>query len=103
MASRHSPRWATLMPNSTCDLASFRASANDGAADTVAMQATRSTTRTFIGGCPSLYRTGRQTGARHMPWLNKKNAIFTGDRRVLDLRNVVVVSSPRRHRRPGQL
>src|SRR5437762_11966533 len=30
MASRHSPRWATLMPNSTCDFASVRASAKAG-------------------------------------------------------------------------
>ena len=35
MASRQSPRWATLIPNATCALASDRASATAGEADSV--------------------------------------------------------------------
>src|SRR6185369_14699809 len=57
MASRHRPRCATLMPNSTCALASLRASANAVPADTIAAAAMKSATRRIITVYRSLYRT----------------------------------------------
>src|SRR5580765_2281864 len=48
------------MPNSTWDLASVLASANDGVADTAATHATRTATGIFIGGPCPLYRTPEQ-------------------------------------------
>jgi hypothetical protein len=42
------PSCATLMPNSTWDLASLRESANDGVDDTAAMHAPKTPTRIFI-------------------------------------------------------
>src|SRR5262245_18243499 len=57
MASRQRPRCATLMPNSTCALASLRASANAVPADTIAAAAMKSATRGIITDYRSLYRT----------------------------------------------
>src|SRR4029079_8649964 len=57
MASRQRPRCATLMPNSTCALASLRASANAVPADTIAAAAMKNATRRIITDYRSLYRT----------------------------------------------
>src|SRR5262245_61615944 len=61
MASRQRPRCATLMPNSTCFLASFLASANDTDGNSATRQAAQTKTPDFIGFYWPLYRTGDPT------------------------------------------
>src|SRR5712691_3543348 len=91
MASRHSPRWATLIPNSTCSRASDLASASSGVAVSPA------TTRARANGANEQVREVviRQIEAtiahraRHVP------RVFPGKRAnflrfyLNDLRNVV--------------
>src|SRR5258708_36879631 len=69
MASRQRPRCATLMPNSTCDFASPRASANDGDAVRAAVHATSTITGAFMGDYRPLYRTSQRNRASDMPRL----------------------------------
>src|SRR4029450_1167198 len=49
MASRHNPRCATLIPNSTCPLPSLLAPANDGEPDASRPQTANAAARTFMG------------------------------------------------------
>src|SRR6267142_1382388 len=70
MASRHRPRCATLIPNSTCDFASPRVSANDGDAVMAAAHATSTITGPFMGEYRPLYRTSQRNRASDMPQLD---------------------------------
>src|SRR5437016_4802149 len=53
MASRHSPRCATLIPNSTCVFASLLASAYGRDPDTTTAQAIKNATRRRMRGSPA--------------------------------------------------
>src|SRR5438093_13638466 len=81
------------MPNSTCDLASFLASANDGDAPTAAAHATRTVTDIFIVGYRTLYRTLGPVTASHMPRLCSKKWADSGDSGSDRLRKTAQLSS----------
>src|SRR4029077_16478556 len=89
------------MPNSTCDLASFLASANDGDAATAAAHATRTVTGTFMIGCRSLYRTLGPDRASHMPRLGSKKWADLRDSTPEHLRKTVQLSSSCRELHPA--
>src|SRR5216684_2751376 len=89
------------MPNSTCDLASFLASANDGDAPTAAAHATRTVTGTFMVGYRSLYRTRGPIRASHMPRLSSKKWADLRDSASEHLRKTAQLSSSCLEPSPG--
>src|SRR5262245_41109911 len=95
MASRQRPRWATLMPNSTCDFASLLASANDGDADITAAHAARTTSGIFmlLVAATISFRT-RQSKACAMDGIEKRGRFAR--RPVNRLRISRALSSARR-------
>src|SRR5438445_11024260 len=92
MASRQRPRCATLIPNSTCDFASPRASANDGDAVRAAVHATRTIAGPFMGDYRPLYRTSQRSRASDMPQLRCKNGWNCAQSDRDDLRNTDALS-----------
>src|SRR5579872_91141 len=92
MASRHSPRCATLMPKSTCALASLRASANAGAgADSIARVAAkiaRDALIAFMRRIPLTILQGSKR-ASDVPRLGSKNRPVFQQLEPGRLRNVV--------------
>src|SRR5258705_5103874 len=92
MASRQRPRCATLMPNSTCDFASPRASANDGDAARAGAQGTRTMTGPFMGDYRPLYRTSQRDRASDMTQLRRQNGWNCAQSGLDDLRNADALS-----------
>src|SRR4051812_17697940 len=100
MASRHSPRCATLMPNSTWAFASRLTSAHDGETDVKTTAAASNATRAFMGFCAhyvtrhvplqGIWRVeSGLDGARHVPRARPENTPHSSDSSSEDLRNTV--------------